>query len=602
MTRWLLAAIIGLVIAALHYGLPGRRAAADVPPRATLPAVLRWIAATLVAALLLGAAVGRARPLPPLVALDASASWMRGGGAGSRWSEALALARSSGGDSVHLFGDSLRALRATDTLPMDTRSSANPALERARDEGRVLLLLTDGEASDIGALPRGARVRVLRRPSQSDLAVASIEAPARAIPGDTIEVGVTLRAGERVGGAASLSVGFEGSPPVARETGPLAPLADRVVSARVVVPAGERERVLRAVVSMAGDAEPRNDTLATIVEVTRAPAAVVISTSPDPDARAALEALSGALTVAPRGYYRVAPGAWRDAASLAPVAESVVRAAVERASLLVLHGDTALFGTPMSLGRGALVLMVPGEAGDEWRPRPGDVTPLSPSLGGIPWDSVPPIDLPTSPPRGEWTALVASAAVGGTTRPVVVGGEAAGRRRVVVAASGIWRWRARGGASRQGYDALWGAIADWTTARPGDARPVLPARRWLRAGERVEWRRTGADSVVAVTLLDSARGQRARVEVTFSGEARDARSAPLAPGRWTAAMSGGSAAFVVNAAAELLPTRPTVRDTTVAGAAPGIPPAPLRDHWWAYALPLLALCGEWVLRRRSGLR
>ncbi|NUR20941.1 MAG: hypothetical protein HOQ12_15510, partial [Gemmatimonadaceae bacterium] len=74
MTRWLLAAIIGLVIAALHYGLPSRRAA-EGAPSATWPAILRWLAATLVAALLLGASLGRARPLPRLVALDASASW-----------------------------------------------------------------------------------------------------------------------------------------------------------------------------------------------------------------------------------------------------------------------------------------------------------------------------------------------------------------------------------------------------------------------------------------------------------------------------------------------------------------------------------------------
>ncbi|HEX8849338.1 MAG TPA: hypothetical protein VF761_07400 [Gemmatimonadaceae bacterium] len=601
MTRWLLAAIIGLVIAALHYGLPGLRRGDGSAPSAALPASLRWLAATLIAALLLGAAVGRARPLPPLVALDGSASWTRGGISGARWPEALALARASAPDSVYLFGDSLRALRASDALPADTRSSARAALERARDEGRALLVVSDGESADLGALPAGARVRVLRRAPVADVAVAAIQAPERAIPGDTIEVGVTVRAGERVPAGATVSVGFEGGAFVTRPAESLPPLADRALTVRVVVPAGERERALRAIVTMAGDAEPRNDTLATIVEVTRAPAAVLVSTSPDPDARAALEALSGALTVAPRGYYRVAPGAWRDAASLAPVAESAVRDAMARASLLVLHGDTALFGAPMALGRGALVLMIPGEAGDEWRARPGEVTPLSPSLAGIPWDSTPPIDLPVAAPHGDWTALVAGATVGGGTRAVVTGGEAGGRRRVVVAASGIWRWRARGGASRQGYDALWGAIADWTTARPGDVRPTLPARRWARAGERIDWRRTGGDSTVAVVLRDDA-GHERTIGLAFAADARDAQSAALPPGRWTAAMRGGSAAFIVNASAELLPTRATLRDTSVAGAAPGVPPAPLRDHWWAYALPLLALCGEWILRRRSGLR
>ena len=601
MTRWLLAAIIGLVIAALHYGLPWRSRGDGTTPSATNPALLRWLAATLIAALLLGAGIGRARPLPPLVALDASASWIRGGATGARWSEALALARASAPDSVYVFGDSLRAVRTPDSLPRDTRSSARAALERARDEGRALLVVSDGESADLGSLPAGARVRVLRRAPAADVAVATLQAPERATPGDTIEVGVTVRAGERVPAGAAISVGFEGDAVVTRPAESLAPFADRALTVPVVVPAGERERTLRAIVTMPGDAEPKNDTLATVVEVTRAPAAVLVSTSPDPDARMALEALGGALTAAPRGYYRVAAGTWRDAASLAPVNESAVREAMARASLLVLHGDTALFGSPMSLGRGAVVLMVPGEAGDEWRARPGDVTPLSPSLAGIPWDSAAPIDLPAASPRGDWTALVAGAAVGGGTRAVVTGGEAGGRRRVVVAASGIWRWRARGGASRQGYDALWGAIADWTTARPGDVRPALPARRWARAGERIDWRRTGADSAVAVVLRDDA-GRERTIDLAFAADARDARSAPLPPGRWTAAMRGGSAGFVVNASAELLPTRATLRDTTVAGMAPGVPPTPLRDRWWAYALPILALCGEWILRRRSGLR
>ncbi|HEX2778584.1 MAG TPA: hypothetical protein VHM30_03725, partial [Gemmatimonadaceae bacterium] len=144
MTRWVLAAIIGLVIAALHYGLPLPGRAPNGAPRATIPAMLRWLAATAIAALLLGAAVGRGRPLPRLVALDASASWERGGGAGSRWSDALAAAR-AGGDSILLFGDSLRALRGA-AEPRDARSSARAAVDRARNEGRPLLVVSDGES------------------------------------------------------------------------------------------------------------------------------------------------------------------------------------------------------------------------------------------------------------------------------------------------------------------------------------------------------------------------------------------------------------------------------------------------------------------------
>ncbi|HEX2781390.1 MAG TPA: hypothetical protein VHM30_17945, partial [Gemmatimonadaceae bacterium] len=93
-----------------------------------------------------------------------------------------------------------------------------------------------------------------------------------------------------------------------------------------------------------------------------------------------------------------------------------------------------------------------------------------------------------------------------------------------------------------------------------------------------------------------------RRELRFTGEERDAFLPAPSPGRYVATMSGGAVSFVVNESAELLPARATVRDTTIAGAATGLPPAPLRDHWWAYALPLVALCGEWILRRRAGLR
>src|SRR6478752_7134362 len=76
------------MIAALHYGrsLRGSAEPAARAPGArllgadsrVLAAMLRTAAATLVAAMLLGAPSGRARPLRPLVALDASASWTGG--------------------------------------------------------------------------------------------------------------------------------------------------------------------------------------------------------------------------------------------------------------------------------------------------------------------------------------------------------------------------------------------------------------------------------------------------------------------------------------------------------------------------------------------
>jgi hypothetical protein len=65
---------------------------------------------------------------------------------------------------------------------------------------------------------------------------------------------------------------------------------------------------------------------------------------------------------------------------------------------------------------------------------------------------------------------------------------------------------------------------------------------------------------------------------------------------------GGSAVLPVNVSRELLPRAPTVRAGRVgAGAALGDAPT-VRTAGWVYALLLAALCAEWLLRRRAGLR
>ena len=613
MTRWLLAAIIGLMIAALHYGWSLRRPAArgaaapdgrlpGVDPR--LPAgVLRAIAGAIIAAMLLGAPSGRARPMRPLVAVDASQSWTRGDRALAGWSRAIAAARTlAGGDSMLLFGDSLRRGVKLPDRPADRHSLIGPVLDAVRDEHRALVIVSDGEFSDGGALPAATRLTVIAHPAAVDAAVASLAAPGRAAPGDTVPVRVVIRAGSQPLPGATVTIGFAGGIAATLHSGALGSFAEREVTAAVVSPRGEHEELLRAIVTAAGDVEPRNDTLATIIEITRTPAAVLVSSSPDPDARAALEALTGALSARPRGFYQVAPGAWRDATTLRAVGAAEVRASAAAAPLLVLHGDTTVFGPPSQLARSALVLMVPGDAGDvEWRAQSRDDSPLAPSLAGIAWDSIPPIELPATAPRGDWIALEARG-IGAGSRAVVAGSEANGRRHLVVAASGLWRWRARGGAARDAYDALWGAIADWSTSVAVDVRPALPSRRWIREGDAVAWRRTGADSVVALTLHAEADTATRSFTLRFTGDARTATTPTLPAGRYTATMRGGSASFVVDAAEELLPIRPPTHAIARGSAPSGAPAPPLGERWWAYVLALAALCGEWVIRRRAGLR
>ena len=74
MTIWLAAAVGGVLLALLSYQWRGATAA-----KTLLVALLRAVALTLLLALLLDAAAGLPHPVPPIVALDVSQSWLRGG-------------------------------------------------------------------------------------------------------------------------------------------------------------------------------------------------------------------------------------------------------------------------------------------------------------------------------------------------------------------------------------------------------------------------------------------------------------------------------------------------------------------------------------------
>jgi hypothetical protein len=606
MTRWLLAAIIGSMIAALHYG-PRLRA---TTPRAPLvgPALLRTIAATMLAALLLRAVIPGGAPLPQLVALDVSSSWMRGGVAGSRWAEAVQLATSAAaGDSMLLVGDSLRLAALPPSRPTDATSSARSAGERGRREGRSVLLITDGEGGqDPGSLPAGSRVVVLRRPPIRDLAIESLELPERAAPGDTVTVRLTALAGSGGSSKATILFTFGGIRSVEAPVEAIDSLGERTIEFRFAVPAASGPQIVRAIARMPNDPEPANDTVASVIEVTRTPVAVLVSSAPDPDARDVLEALRGALAAPPVGYYRVAPGQWRSGASLHAVSETEVRRALIGAPLAVIHGDTALLGAPSAVAHGSLILMTPGTTTGrgEWRATPTPDSPVAAALAGIAWDSVPPIDPAPGTAKGDWVGLGATAVGGsGGLRAVVAGSEVAGRRRVVVAASGMWRWRARGGVPGDAYNALWGALIDWVGRTRSDARSALPEATVVREGDAITWRRGGADTAVTVILRRRDRAAREdTLRLVFSGGSTTTQSPPLSAGEYTATVPGGSAPLIVNRSREWVPARQTVRALTLPGKGPRTPAVPLRDRWWPYAVALAALCGEWVWRRRVGLR
>src|SRR5919204_3809610 len=318
MLLWALAAVAALAIAALQYwwgGAPPRRAAA--------PAALRTGALTFLLAALLDAPLGRARAPEALVALDASASWRRGGDT-LAWREARTRAGGRGGDSLVLFGDSARGTRSAPGTPSDAASRVRPAVERAVAAGRPIVVVTDGEIDDPDALrrlPAGSRVEVVPRAARPDGALAALDAPRAAVGGDTLTARVTLVAGAAGAPAGELRLAVADRQLAAAAVDALPPYGERAVELRGRVAAPEGPAILRATFVAAADAEPRNDTLAVSLDVSRAAAAVFVSSSPDFDARFALAVLRGALAVPARGYYRVAPGQWRREGTLAPVPE-----------------------------------------------------------------------------------------------------------------------------------------------------------------------------------------------------------------------------------------------------------------------------------------
>lgn len=606
MSPWIVAALAGLVFAFLQYAGRDLRVGA----RALVPAVLRAVAVMLLAALLLDAPAGRRKPLATWVALDASASWRRGGDT-SAWQHAWREVRAARPESLFFFGDSLRARAGTDSLttPADLASIVRPAVERALGRGHPLVVVTDGELADpeaLNELPAGSRVIVEPHRAGSDLAVASLELPRAVVSGDTVELRVGLVAGASGSPAGTLTISVGDASVLSVPVDALAPYAERALTVRARMEGREGPTVVRAIARAPGDAEAHNDTLAMAIDLSRAASAVFVSTSPDFDARYALSVLRGALAVPTRGYFRVAPGAWRVDGSLAPIAEADVRAAFRDAPVAILHGDTAAFGPPRAATSGPLALVVPATTSDgEWYAADAPPSPLAPALSGLPWDSLPPITVGAAPPAGQWRALEVRRGRE-EDRRVIIAGSDTPRRLVIVAASGLWRWRFRGGASADAFTALWGSLFDWLAAERADRRAAVPTGIVARAGEPVRWHRGNAtDSSVLVVLRRVGRNDSARVDsmtLRFHGDATIAESPPLAPGLYTATVRGGSTMLAVNNAREWLPRAPRVKAGAIGGGVPVDAAPRLRSAGWAYALLLLLLCAEWVVRRRLGMR
>lgn len=599
MISWLIALAAGAAGAGAAYV----RVRAD---RRLVPAVLRAVSVTCLVALALDAVIGASRVPPPLVALDVSASWGRGRDSAA-FAAAARAARNEAGDSLFVFGDSLRHGGGVVTSA-DQASRVRPAAERAMAAGRPLVVFTDGEIDDpdaLRAVPAGSRVVIGPAASGSDAAVVDVRAPRVAAAGDTVDVRVTVAGGSGGASAGTLRLELSGRRVASLPFEALPPQGERAVSMKFVAPMGTAPAELRAVIETTGDAEPKNDAASAVLELTAGAAAVLVSTSPDLDSRELAALLRGTVLLPTRAYFRVAPGQWREDQALQPVSEEVVRRAVRDAPVVVLHGDTAMFGPPRTMTRGALALVAPPAAAQgEWFATGAPLSPMSTPLSGTEWDSLPPLDVsPALPPNAEFEVLETRRSRRLDQRVAIVGWERP-RRVIVAGASGFWRWRFRGGAGNDAFTAVWGSILDWLAGERFDARAAFPVQGAVRAGEEVQWRRgAGGDSIVRGTIV--RRGGPATGDslvLRFGAGNGVTLQASPPPGVYDVRTPGGASLLVVNPSAELLPRRRTVQEGAIgSGTTHGEAPR-ARDVSWLFAAALLALCAEWLTRRRIGLR
>ncbi len=598
MSPWLLALAAGVVVALIQYGPRDVRSGGP----AILGALLRTGAVMLLVALLLDAPAARAHPVSSWAALDASLSMTRGDSA--VWRAARDTIRRVSAESVFLFGDSVRRGDAS-TAPRDLSSLLRPAVERALGAGHPLTVVTDGELDDpeaVRGLPAGSRIVVLPHTVRRDLAVATLDAPRAVVSGDTIEARIGVVGGSGGAGSGTLTLAFDGRTIAAAAVDSLAPFAERTVVVKSKLEGAAGPGILRVTVTSPEDAEPRNDTLSAAIDLSSGASAVFVSTSPDFDARYALAVLRGALGIPTRGFFRVAPGEWRVEGALTPVPETEVRRAVHDAPVAIIHGDTAAFGPPRSVTLGPLALIVTSQTEGEWYPSAAPASPLAPALSGLVWDSLPPVGLATTAPKGTWQGVEARRGRGDERRPILVGSDEP-RRVAIIAASGLWRWRFRGGVASDAFTALWGSIFDWLAAERADRRAAVPDDRVLRAGEPVRWRRgSPTDSVVSIILRQRGGTRVDSLTLRFGPGASIVETRPLAPGLYDVSTRGGGALLAVNASREWLPRAPRVARDAVRGVLSADVGPRLRGAGWAYALAILLLCGEWILRRRRGMR
>jgi hypothetical protein len=382
--------------------------------------------------------------------------------------------------------------------------------------------------------------------------------------------------------------------------------------------------------SLAEGADPYGaaDRMSLLVEVTSEAAdAVLVSEMPDWEPSFLLPLLERVTSGGAHAYVRVGSDLYlRLGTEPIQVDAATVRRAVLAARLLIVQGSpgdlpiwlsAALRRHPRKLvfstGPGDVPGMTatPGTRLDgEWYPeQPAASAPTSAMLSGLQLTELPPIrDVQLLAGSWEWASLMSRRDRRGEARPLAAAGRGGGARWALVVGSGYWRWAFRGGESRRVYEGLFGGIAGWLLE--GVQRRAVDLAEGPTSVAPARWRVEPGITDLAITVYDSAGGtvwaQRwEEPEALVTGP-----SLPVGPASFEAVGQGPEGRLrierplvVRSGSTELEPRtmRPEVALPAADRGVEGGPPRRSRAVW-PFALAVVLFGGEWIWRRRIGLR
>ena len=582
-----------------------------------------------------------------LVLLDGSLSMAAGPPGGeTAWSGAVREARrlAGAGGRILVFGSAVAASAADQlegSAPTATSSRLLPALRAAAESGaRAVTVVSDGRLTDadFGSLPvvPGLRARLhVVGAAVANAGIADFAAPARAERGTPFVVEVTVFGEAAPAPAARIEVREEdrlvASVPVE------IPPPGQVARTPVDLPAPAAEGLVRyaATVVLEEDGFADDDRRVRHVRVAPPRAGLVLlSLRPDWEPRHLLPVLEDVTGLPARGYLRVTGSRYLPLGRGDEVADEVtegeLRAMLGGADIVVLHGvgaaapawvRDAARGAPRLLifpadraGASLGGVAVAGQVEGEWYVAAElPASPLAGQFIGLDLGALPPLTAlhPATAPSGA-AALQAHLGGRGIGEAVLVLIAGEGRRVGVGLAEGYWRWAARDGTPRRAYRSLWAGVANWLFAgeRLATAGPPGPAEPVIARGSSVRWQAPGmAGQELGLRLV---RAGEAVFESTVAVDSTETfTTAPLDPGAYDFVLSPGaggeetSGRFDVErytGELRLPPVVDAVSGSAAEGGARAAAGRPLRTHPAPFILVLAVLCGEWIGRRRRGLR